>query len=543
MRLAPRRAGAACALAIVLPGTAVAATDCADMAETAPAGVTITEATALPEGDDHSMVAQCLLRGTMAERIGADGKPYALRFELRLPAAWEGRFLHQFNGGNDGEVKPATGAGTGVGAPALERGFAVVSSDAGHDGKANPEAGLVGGNLFGLDFEARRDYGYGAVAKLHPVALALTEAHYGTAPAYVYGYGTSNGGRHAMVAAERMPEAFDGLLAGYPGFRLPRAAIQHAWDVQQLRSVAPTLAESFSPAELGLVAGKINAACDGLDGLEDGVVADTAGCQQAFNPADMVCQTGQNSACLSAEKVAALEAMHAGPTDGAGTALYSDWPWDPGIASGNWRFWKIESTVPPWGMQPIIAVMGAGSLAHVFSTPPTMVEGSPEALEAYLMGYDFDSEAAKVDAVTEAFPESPMQVMSPPGASNPTLEELEAAGGKLVVFHGTADPVFSFNDTAAWFEKLTANTPGASAFARFYAIPGMPHGRGGNAADSADLLGALIDWVEGDTPPQAVPTTFRAGNVEAGENAGGERMLCPWPQVLRFSEGVFACAE
>ncbi|MBY6152811.1 tannase/feruloyl esterase family alpha/beta hydrolase [Vannielia litorea] len=533
----------AAVVAALAPAPALAQIACADMASAAPEGVTITEATALPEGDDQSMIPQCLLRGTMAERTGADGKPYAIGFELRLPEAWQGRFMHQFNGGNDGEVKPALGAGTGVGAPALERGFAVVSSDAGHDGKAHPDAGLVGGNLFGLDFEARRNYGYGAVAKLHPVALALVEAHYGEAPAHVYGYGTSNGGRHAMVAAKRMPEAFDGLLAGYPGFRLPRAAIQHAWDVQQFRAVAPTLAESFSPEELALVADKINAACDALDGLEDRVVADTAGCQQAFNPADMVCAAGQNAECLSAEKVAALEAIHAGPSDGSGKALYSDWPWDPGIASGNWRFWKIESTVPPWGMKPIIAVMGAGSLAHVFSTPPTMVDGSPKALEAYLMAYDFDVEAPKVDAVTEAFPESPMQVMSPPGADNPVLTELEDAGGKLVVFHGTADPVFSFNDTANWYGKLTANNPAAPEFTRFYAIPGMPHGRGGNAADSADLLGALIGWVEDGTAPEAVPTAFREGNTEAGGNAGGERMLCPWPQVLRFEGSTFSCAE
>ncbi|MGR3794816.1 tannase/feruloyl esterase family alpha/beta hydrolase [Vannielia sp. SX4] len=533
----------AAVVAALAPAPALAQIACADMASAAPEGVTITEATALPEGDDQSMIPQCLLRGTMAERTGADGKPYAIGFELRLPEAWQGRFMHQFNGGNDGEVKPALGAGTGVGAPALERGFAVVSSDAGHDGKAHPDAGLVGGNLFGLDYEARRDYGYGAVAKLHPVALALVEAHYGEAPAHVYGYGTSNGGRHAMVAAKRMPGAFDGLLAGYPGFRLPRAAIQHAWDVQQFRSVAPTLAESFSTDELAFVAGKINAACDALDGLEDGVVADTAGCQQAFNPAEMVCDTGQNSECLSAEKVAALEAIHAGPTDGSGTALYSDWPWDPGIASGNWRFWKIESTVPPWGMKPIIAVMGAGSLAHVFSTPPTMVDGSPDALEAYLMAYDFDVEAPKVDAVTEDFPESPMQVMSPPSADNPVLNELEEAGGKLVVFHGTADPVFSFSDTANWYGKLTANNPAAPQFTRFYAIPGMPHGRGGNAADSADLLGALIGWVEDGTAPEAVPTAFREGNTEAGGKAGGERMLCPWPQVLRFEGSTFSCAE
>ena len=187
--------------------------------------------------------------------------------------------------------------------------------------------------------------------------------------------------------------------------------------------------------------------------------------------------------------------------------------------------------------------MGAGSLSHVFSTPPTVVEGTPDALEAFLMGYDFDTEPAKVDAVTEAFPESPMQVMSPPNADNPTLEGLQEAGGKLVVFHGTADPVFSFNDTARWFEALNGNNPDAVDFVRFYAIPGMPHGQGGNSADSADLLGALIAWVEDGQAPDEVDTAFRAGNPEAGGNAGAKRVLCPWPEVLRHDGSGFTCAE
>ncbi|SFC49920.1 tannase/feruloyl esterase family alpha/beta hydrolase [Tropicimonas isoalkanivorans] len=517
--------------------SALAAGECAALAKAAPEGVTITEAVQTPASDEVP-VDHCLVRGRMAERTGSDGTPYAISFELRLPDTWQHRFLHQFNGGNDGKVVPALGEGTGIatGNSALARGFAVVSSDAGHDGTAHPEAGLTAGNLFGFDFEARRDYGYAAVVKLHPVALALVERHYGRPPDYVYGYGRSNGGRHAMVAAERMPAAFDGLLAGYPGFNLPKAAIQHAWDVQTLRSVGDTLAEAFSRDEMTLVSQAISEACDGLDGLEDGAVFATYACQDAFDPASLACADGQDGACLPADKVAALERLHAGPSDSTGTPLYNSWYWDPGLNSGNWRFWKLESTVPPWGMKPIIAVMGAGSLAEIFTTPPTEVEGTPEALEAYLMGFDFDTDAPKIHAMTDAFPESAMELMTPPAVDAPTLSAFKDAGGKLILFHGTSDPVFSFKDTADWYDRLSANNPEAEAFTRFYAIPGMPHGQGGNAPDEVDLLGALVDWVEGGAQPGAVPAQFRTDSKEVREaNAGAHRPLCPYPAYAVFT--------
>ncbi|MCB1357894.1 MAG: tannase/feruloyl esterase family alpha/beta hydrolase [Maritimibacter sp.] len=543
------RVFAAVAALGVVPSLALASEQtCLDAAGMAVEGVTVDAAEWAPAGED-SPVDHCIVSARMAERTGADGNAYAIRFELRLPDAWEGRFLHQFNGGNDGEVKPALGGGVGVdaGGPALARGFAVVSSDAGHDGAAHPESGLVGGNMFGFDFEARRDYGYGAVAKLHPVALEMVTAYYGQAPDYVYGYGGSNGGRHAMVAAERMPGAFDGLLAGFPGFNLPKAAVQHAWDVQNFRSFGKGLADSFTREDLAAASAAILAACDGLDGLEDGVVNDYMGCQAAFDPASMTCTDGQNSACLAPEQTEALTRIHAGPTNSAGEALYNSWYWEPGISGGNWRFWKLESPIPPWGNKPIIAVMGAGSLAQIFSTPPAAVDGTPEALEASLMAYDFDTDAPKIYATSEDFPESPMQVMTPPNAADPTLADYQAAGGKLIVFHGVADPVFSFKDTQDWYDRLAANNPDADDFTRLYAVPGMNHGPSGNAADGMDLMGALIDWVEGSTAPGVVPTAFRADNEEAGENAGAERPLCPYPTHAVYTGGdaasmaSFAC--
>ncbi|MGP6087944.1 tannase/feruloyl esterase family alpha/beta hydrolase [Antarctobacter jejuensis] len=509
-------------------------------------GVAITGAEALPAGDD-SPLPHCRVTGTMNERTGIDGMPYALDFELRLPDDWNGRFVHQFNGGNDGVVKPAFGPllSGDKSDTALSRGYAVVSSNAGHDSDKFKEFGLAGGARFGLDPAARAAYGYTAVRDLNPVAEALVEQFYGEDIAYTYGIGSSNGGRHAMVAAVRLPEVFDGLLVGYPGFNLPRAALQHALDVQAFRSVSDELKTAFSREDMTLVAEKVLAACDGLDGLEDGWIGDTDGCLATFDPASLTCTDGQNSACLSPEQTVALVTIHAGPKGADGQPLYSDWAWDSGIASGNWRFWKLESPIPPWGNKPIIAVMGASSLAQVFTTPPTPVDGSPEALEQFLMGFDIAAEADKIFATDATFTESAMTFMTPPGLDDPKLTEFRDAGGKMLILHGVSDPVFSVRDTAAWYDRLDANTGGAAGeFALFYRNPGMPHGAGGPSTDAYDLLTPLVNWVENGDRPGALIAGVTEGNAE-GRAALGDvtRKLCPYPQVARYTGGDAASHE
>ncbi len=529
-----------------MPAAQIAeAVSCEQIAAVVPAGITISQAQLIAASEEIP-VDHCQVLGQIDQRTGSDGNPYAISFDLRLPDDWSGRFVHQFNGGNDGQVVPALGR-LGVMAPndgALARGFAVISSDAGHDGSAHPEAGLAGSNRFGLEFESRKDYGYDAVATLHPAALALTEAYYQEPIQYTYGLGSSNGGRHAMIAASRMPDQFDGLIAGYPGFNLPRAAVQHAWDVQNFRSVSDSLQQAFSREELALVGEYVTTACDAYDSLQDGIVFDVTSCQANFEPAVMSCTSSVSDECLSDEKVTALTNIISGPVNSAGEQLYSEWAWDTGLASGGWRAWKLESGIPPWDGQPIIAIMGAGSLAQVFTTPPTPLEGNSESLEQYLMGFDFDEDAPKIDATSLEYPESAMELMTPPDSDNPTLAGMEANGGKLLIFHGVSDPVFSFMDTVNWYEDLLVNNPDASDFVSLYAVPGMPHGPGGAAPDLFDPLSKMVEWVENGTTPGTITATVREDNQEAPESLRGvSRKLCPWPAVSRFVGPDPATAE
>lgn len=542
--------GVAALLAVLMAGSARAeALECGslDAPTLGVADVSIASSQAVPVGAE-APVAHCLVRGTTGERTGIDGGHYAIAFELRLPDDWNGRFVHQFNGGNDGTVVPALGPllGGDEGDTALSRGYAVISSNAGHAGDANPDAGLAGGARFGFDPQARRDYGYGAVETLQPLAERMVEAYYGTEIAFSYGVGGSNGGRHAMVAAARVPQSFDGLLVGYPGFNLPKAAIQHAWDVQAFLSVADTVAEAFSPGDLALVAQSVLAACDGLDNLEDGLINAVDACQAAFDINTLACPAASGEACLAPEQVEALERIHAGPTNSKDEQLYAPWAWDSGIASGDWRFWKLESGIPPWGNGSLIMVMGSASLAQIFTTPPTEVEGSPEALLDYLRTFDFDTDAPKIFATDETFSESAIDFMTPPGADDPQLSEFRDAGGKMIVFHGVSDPVFSVLDTTQWYRSLDANNADAAEnFVRFYRVPGMAHGASGPATTDFDFFSALVDWVENGKAPEAVTAAAMEENAEATAAglAGITRKLCPYPQIATYVEGDPASAE
>jgi len=510
-------------------------------------GLKISRA-ATQAADAQGHPAHCLVQGLLNERTGLDGRRYAIRFEMRLPAAaaWNQRFLHQLNGGYDGVVKPALGELAILADDGLKRGFAVLSSDAGHDGDdpANAAAGLAKGQAFGLDPQARRDYGYAATEALWPVAQALMLRHYAQPPQRNYMAGCSNGGRQAMVAASRQGQRYDGLLAGAPGFNLPKAAVQHAWDVQSWRLAHSDIRQAFSPAALKLVTDHVLARCDGLDQLVDGIVSDVKRCQGALHLDSLRCAAGRSNAdgqCLSDGQLQALQRSFAGPVNSAGQALYSSWPFDTGIAAPGWRAWKLESNVAPWDRNPIIATMGAGSLALVFSTPPNKVQGTPAALLDSLLRFDFDRDAPKIYAVQPPFTESAMAVMSPPDATNPQLAELRQHKGKLLIYHGSSDPVFSVNDSARWIEKLQANLgyAGASDTARLFAVPGMGHCQAGPATDRFDALGALVDWVEKGQPPERITASLSPQNKDVPSTWPSQRSrpLCPWPLVARYAGG------
>ena len=548
----PQWSGCTCRAAAARPGTLLS---CGALAAgEAPAGTVYTQAVAVPAGTlalgnaSVPVPAHCLVQGRMNERIGlVDGKRYAIGFEMRLPVAWNGRFFYQANGGLDGVVVPAVGA-IGGGAPvtsALQLGFAVISSDAGHPGALGP--------AFGLDPQARLDYGYNAVAQLTPMAKNLIAQAYGRGPDRSYFGGCSNGGRHAMVAAARAASQYDGILAGDPGYNLPRAAVAQLYGAQQYAKVAtattpaglPDLQSAFTPAELQRVSGRVLARCDALDGLADGIVSDVKACQTHFDlERDMpTCAGARDGQCLTAAQKSALGNVFTGARNSAGKPIYSSFPFDAGIGGSNWRDWKFSSP----------QTRDAGAVGFIFTTPP-LAATRPDGL-AFALGFDMDRDAPLIDATDALYRQSAMAFMSPPDASK--LTALRERGGKLIVYHGTSDPVFSSDDTAAWYERLQASHGGdASAFARYFPVPGMNHCAGGPATDQFDMLSALVGWVEQGEAPESIVASARGPGtasanpeVPASWSARRTRPLCPYPQVAVYTGGdaesaaSFACRD
>ena len=479
--------------------------------------------------------AHCLVKGKMKERTSAvDGAAYAIGFEIRMPVNWNGRFLYQANGGLDGSVVTALGSVSGGApvAPALVQGFAVLSSDAGHPAPTP---------FFGLDPQARLDYGYQAVGTLTPMAKNLIKGAYGKAPDRSYLAGCSNGGRHAMVGASRYAEQYDGILAGNPGFHLPKAATTQLWKAQQYAKVAgkdasgqPDLTTAVTPAEFKLISSKIVAKCDALDGVADGQVNDVAACQTAFNLQTDVptCTGSRDGSCISAEQKGVLSSIFAGPKNSKGEALYTGTWFDPGIAGSNFASWHFGSP----------ATRDAGAVAFIFTTPPSTVAAfnATTGLQ-YALNFSMETDYPKMFATTPLYTESSWSFMTPPNEAD--LSTLKNRGGKMIVFHGVADGVFSPMDTAQWMDKLQANHGNnADAFARLFMVPGMNHCSGGPATDQFDMLAPLVAWVEQGKAPDSVTAKVRGAganvvNTElpASWSANRSRPLCVYPKVARYN--------
>jgi pimeloyl-ACP methyl ester carboxylesterase len=490
--------------------------DCASFASVAPPGMTLK--TELIAGDalrppgattGPLLVAHCKVSGRMAERTGQDGKAYHIGFELRLPTAWNGRFLYQGGGGNDGIVRPAVGPQAAPGY-ALNRGFAVVTTDAGHQ---NPTAD------FGFDPIARTDNAYNAHDKVAVTAKDLIRQYYSKPADRSYFIGCSGGGRQAMMFTQRFPTYFDGVIAMAPAMRVSKGAtVAAAWDTQTLQSIAPSgadgkpvLSQALSDGDLALVRKGILDSCDALDGAADGLVSNPAACK--FDVSALQCKGAKDASCLAPAQVGALKKMFTGAKTSDGKPLYFSWPWDPGMGhpSNDWRMWKLGNSPTEKANSRHVFLM-EDALQGYFVTPPD------RSLSIYK--FDFDRDPLRMDAHSWIFNT----------ADDVTLAGFQAKGGKLMFIHGLADPIFSAHEMVDYYQRLTAqNGAKTQDFAKLFLVPGMGHCAGGAATDSIDGLGSLVNWVEKGQAPQSVPAS---GTVVF---PGRTRNLCAYPQSSHYN--------
>jgi alpha-beta hydrolase superfamily lysophospholipase len=487
--------------------------------------------------------AHCVVRGSMYNRISAiDGQHYEIGFEIRLPLKWNGRFFYQNPAGTMGLIEPAYGL-IGVGgelSPALLEGFAVLSTDGGHNRQQNPS--------FGRDPQARSDFGYATVLKLTPMAKALIQYAYGKDPDRSYIGGASNGGRLALVAAAKLAEQYDGIVANSPGIYLPLAAAGQLYTAQQLRLIATDpddLSSAFTRPERQLLARAILARCDRLDGLDDLLVQDVEACRLTFKIERDVprCSGRRNGSCLDQAQIDVVARLFRGPVNSQGQPFYFGQPYDPGILGDDWAQWKFNASIGHAG-EPLSKELPVNerdpiAVGLLFQVPPQL-DVTHHARE-FAYHYDFDRDLGKLSASNGLYQESAMEFMLTPRAEQ--LQAFRQRGGKLLLVHGTADAVFAVDATTAWYEQLRARYKEQTAdFARLFRVPGMNHNNGGLATDQFDALTALVRWVEYGEAPERLLAYARGDNHPGGANhelpldwsPERSRPLCPYPLIARY---------
>ena len=457
-------------------------------------------------------------------RVNAILKPVPasrIEVELWLPQTWNGKLLGIGSHGFGGNFE------RGDMAMALRRGYAVVTSDLGHSSRVSLRQAdfNIGDASFARNNEAAvDDFAWRATHEMTVTAKSLVRRFYGKAARRSYFDGCSNGGRQAIREAQQFPADYDGILAGSAAMYWTRSFAATATYFQA--GMLP--GGKITQAKLALAQRAAIGACDSIDGANDNLISDPRRC--GWKASQIICRPGQDPAsCLTADEASAIDRVHA-PIVKPGTqqVLYDGLP--PG-SEASWRNMIVFNAVT------------ANFYRHMVTGDAAWTPGP-------------DTDIFSVLAQSEA-PGSPgMRINS----TNPDLSAFRAHGGKLIQYHGWADPSFGGSDPVRYYEEVVDLAPGTDKVAatqsyyRLFMAPGMAHCYGGQGPvnfgglDHAalpsidadhDILEALDRWVEkGDAPKQVIATEF------TDERKVRRQMpLCPYPQLAHFTGGDVLRAE
>jgi feruloyl esterase len=425
--------------------------------------------------------------------------------------AWNGKFRGEGIGGFAGEIDYRQMA------IALLRGFATAGTNTGHSAAGTDATWALGHP------EKVIDFGYRGIHEMTRVAKAAIKAAYGKDPQYSYFAGCSNGGRQALMEAQRFPDDYDGILAGAPA---------NFWTHLLTKGLADAQATTLDPAsyipssKLPAIAHAVNAACDAQDGVSDGILNDPRKCR--FDPATMLCKEGDSEKCLTAAQASALEKLYDGPNDANGRKIFPGYV--PGAEEGS-EGWARWITGPAPG-QSLIFAFTRGYFSNIVYEKA-----------------DWNDKDANIDQSLQAADEKTAQILN---ATDANLAPFKAHGGKLIIYHGWNDPAISALNTVNYYDEVVSKLGAeqTKAFTRLYMVPGMQHCTFGSGPDSFGQLGsggndaqhnaelALEQWVEKGIAPNAIIATKYAGEGYAGDGRAKDvkmtRPLCPFPQIAKY---------
>ncbi|MBV6817849.1 tannase/feruloyl esterase family alpha/beta hydrolase [Rahnella sp. PD12R] len=433
-------------------------------------------------------------RITTAKEITVNGAPACevdgnlhpeIGFQVILPvSSWQQRYMQIGCGGLCGNIQLQIGAAAGC-TPLNTTGFVLAATDMGHSMKEGD---------FGKDPQKRVDFAYRSQHLTAEVSKKLITAFYGRAPAYSYFNGCSDGGREALMEAQRFPHDFNGIIAGAAAMNFQsQNAVYHAW--QALSNTGPDGKPVLLAARLPLIHNAVLKQCDALDGQTDGLIADPQSCH--FDTSVLACKTDPatpQGSCLSTAELTALNRLYAGPVDPkTGKKLIVGGP-----MPGSELAWE-GVFVPEKASDPIFSQMIALSSLKYMN-----YEKNPPA--------DFTLKDVKF---TEAAFDELRKMHPLYDATNPDLTAFKAAGGKLIIWHGWADQHISPLNSVAYHQAV-GNVMGAASrdqFERLYLLPGVHHCSGGEGPSLVDFLTPMMNWVEKGTAPDNI-TTYQAAKEQ-----------------------------
>jgi feruloyl esterase len=411
-------------------------------------------------------------------RVAATLKPSSdseIKIEVWMPAAgWNSKLQSVGNGAWAGTISyPAM-------ATALAAGYTAASTDTGHTGN-NPD--------FIPDHpEKVVDFAYRAVHELTWASKAIIAAYYGDGPQYSYWNGCSTGGRQAMAEAQRYPADYDGIIAGAPANYTTKLQGSQVWTSAMTHK---NEAGYIPPAKYAAIHKAALDQCDALDGVKDGVIEDPTRCK--FDPKVIECKGEDGPSCLTAPQVELAHKIYSGPG------------FFPGLEPGSEMGWSSLSGPKPMDL----AVEVYKYL--VFQDPKwDYLTFNPEA------------DVARADKT----------ISSAMNSVDPNLKPLFTRGGKLLQYHGWADPGIAPGSSVNYYKSVLEAMGGKAKINdgyRLFMVPGMGHCGGGDGTSTFDMVSALDQWVvQGKAPDKIV-----ASKVVNGA-AVRTRPLCPYPQVATY---------
>jgi feruloyl esterase len=406
-----------------------------------------------------------------------------IKIEVWLPPAeaWNGKFMAVGNGGQAGEIYYHK-----MGLP-LTLGYAVASTDTGHEGKGDDGTYALGHP------EKVIDFGYRAVHEMVMKSKAIVAEYYSQTAKFSYWNGCSTGGRQGLEDLQRYPDDFDGVIAGAPANN-PRSAAQIMWVAQAVHKDEA----SFIPAsKFPMIQKAVLNTCDARDGVKDGVLEDPTHCK--FDPGAILCKGPDGPNCLTAAQVeSARKAYSPAVNPRTKERIF------PGFEPGSEKGWGFAASAQP----PQLTLTGLRN--RVFKDPNWDYKT-----------FNFDSDVARLDRESQAV-----------NAMDANLGKFFSHGGKLLQYHGWNDNLIAPENSVNYYNRV-ADTLGSASKVnpsyRLFMVPGMAHCRGGDGTDRFDVINALEQWVEkGKAPDSIVAERYDGDKVDR------TRPLCPYPQVAVY---------